>query len=653
MNIIKFYTNFALVIFLVGILSCKLEPNLPSNVQIALSDSGQNRDELLKVIQHYRSPEDSLKLAAAYFLISNLKDRYFYEGELVEQYSDYYKLIRGNDKQGDLYLDQFYENFGPFHLTETEKHKDLHAIKASDLITNIEVAFKSWQEQPWGKDLTFDMFCKYVLPFKINDEKPTHNRSRIYERYKKILDSRKYSALDAIAACQLINDNLKSPQWIMTNKVSFLPTTGPDKLLKYRVGTCKNMTDLGIYVMRACGIPVTSDFVPYWPYRNGGHDWNVVFDKNRIAHSFLGAEDSPNTPHKPFTKKGKVYRRMFTINHESLAAQRSSNDEIPRFLQDARIWDVTEEYAITHQIDLIINNSQHNQKYAYLCVFNNQAWSPVAWSKIGSNGETSFAKVEGGIVYVLGYFINSKIVPATMPFLLNTRGDVRMFAPSSNKVAINVDRIYPVVPEAYWVHDLVGGVFEGANKQDFSDAFVLSKIDIKPLPYWNSKKLNAAKKIRYVRYLSHREQHCFMGEVEFYAGGKKQIGKIITSPGLSKDEIKRPYQNAFDGDTTTFFDARRRERIWFGFDFDKQIEIDSLRFSPALNDVGRLKPSHQYEIFYWDGKGSWVSKGTKFASNQTIRFAGLPENTLYLLEDRTKKSSARIFTFINGVIEWW
>lgn len=634
-------------------ISCKNTPKPSGEIALVLKAAGQNETELARVFEHYQSPSDSLKLKAAYFLVENLKDRYFYQSELIAQYADYLRLIRKDDKKGDFYLKRFREHYGPFFIDDYDKKIELEVMSAQQLIDNIDIAFQAWKTQPWGKDVSFDIFCQYILPYKLDNEPPVKERAKIYQTYQKLISAANPD-IDAVQACQIINDNLRAPQWIMTNRVSFLPTLGPEPLLKYRVGTCRNMADMATYVMRACGIPVTSDFIPQWPYRNGGHDWNVVIDKHGKPHRFLGAEDSPDTPHKPFTKKGKVYRRLFTSNPNSLAMKKMPMDEVPTFLRDPRIYDVTDEYAITHEVKIHIDRHENEQKYAYLCVYNNSDWIPVAWSSVGPKGETRFDKVEGGIMYVVGYYINSKVVIVSQPFLLTSKGVIQTYQSRAGKnTSITIDRIYPVVPDAYWVHDLVGGVFEGSNLPDFSDAEILARINIKPFPYWNTLETSSTKKYQYVRYRSHQQQHCFMGELEFYADGKKRIGQVISSEGLSQDDQERPFTNAFDGDTSTFFDSRRRGTIWFGLKLDKPETIEQIRFSPALNDVGKIRLGHEYELFFWDGKSKWISKGIKKAENKTITFDNVRLGTIYRMENKSKKANARIFTYQSGQAAWW
>ena len=58
---------------------------LPNDVIAMLDSAKSNKQELLKVINHYnKKPEDSLKLKSAYFLISNMYQQAYYKAKLVD-----------------------------------------------------------------------------------------------------------------------------------------------------------------------------------------------------------------------------------------------------------------------------------------------------------------------------------------------------------------------------------------------------------------------------------------------------------------------------------------------------------------------------------------------------------------------------------------
>ena len=55
-------------------------------------------------------------------------------------------------------------------MKEPQKKHDIIEIDSAYLCHNIEWAFKVWQEQLWGKNISFETFCEYLLPYRIDDE---------------------------------------------------------------------------------------------------------------------------------------------------------------------------------------------------------------------------------------------------------------------------------------------------------------------------------------------------------------------------------------------------------------------------------------------------------------------------------------------------
>ena len=56
----------------------------------SLKISGNNREQLEKVLRHYSSPRDSLKFRAVCFLIENMPGHYSFDGEMLDTYSGAY-----------------------------------------------------------------------------------------------------------------------------------------------------------------------------------------------------------------------------------------------------------------------------------------------------------------------------------------------------------------------------------------------------------------------------------------------------------------------------------------------------------------------------------------------------------------------------------
>ncbi|NOY50288.1 MAG: hypothetical protein GXO88_06990 [Chlorobi bacterium] len=78
--------DYLLLLILITIIFFCSKNRIPENVKQVLKNAGKNRKELLKVIENYQNPEDSLKLKAAYFLIGNMQDKYFFSEDYLSMF---------------------------------------------------------------------------------------------------------------------------------------------------------------------------------------------------------------------------------------------------------------------------------------------------------------------------------------------------------------------------------------------------------------------------------------------------------------------------------------------------------------------------------------------------------------------------------------
>jgi len=59
-----------------------------------------------------------------------------------------------------------------------------------------------------------------------------------------------------------LNEELmKGNDWLPSSRMNFLPHFPVSEILKHKVGTCREICDLGLHVMRSQGISVAIDFV--------------------------------------------------------------------------------------------------------------------------------------------------------------------------------------------------------------------------------------------------------------------------------------------------------------------------------------------------------------------------------------------------------
>ena len=158
-------------------------------LEFALRAAGNNRAELEKVLRRYHAnATDSLKYAAACFLIENMPFYTYPESEQLENYKSYYIWLKETRSRSfELLADSVRQVFGP--IDRMQQKRDILEVDSAYLCHNIDWAFKVWQEQPWGKNVSFETFCKYLLPYRIGDEPLTYWREIYYEKYNSMLDS--------------------------------------------------------------------------------------------------------------------------------------------------------------------------------------------------------------------------------------------------------------------------------------------------------------------------------------------------------------------------------------------------------------------------------------------------------------------------------
>lgn len=114
--------------------------------------------------------EDSLKYEAALFLIDNMA---YYQGadsgELESVYKAYDIFSTGRYTYRQA-LDSAERLCGkPKNVQQIRWKADVD-MEPGFLVSNIEWAFKVWREQPWGKNVSFEQFCEYILPYRIGNE---------------------------------------------------------------------------------------------------------------------------------------------------------------------------------------------------------------------------------------------------------------------------------------------------------------------------------------------------------------------------------------------------------------------------------------------------------------------------------------------------
>ncbi|TRX45261.1 transglutaminase domain-containing protein [Bacteroides sp. HF-5092] len=637
----------------------KTEPSL----ELALQFAGKNRNELEKVLCCYQmNPTDSLKYKAACFLIENMPFYFYSDGEQLENYKSYYAWLKPSfGKTPEQVADSVKKVFGPMQTFKNKR--DIMEIDSAYLCHNIDWAFKVWQEQPWGKNISFESFCEYLLPYRIDDEPLVYWREMYYEKYNSLLDSLRMSDTldkeDPLVAARYLMARLPDKNTYFTSIAPFsFGHIGPE-FVQYQSGSCRELTDFAIYLFRALGIPCAIDYLPARGNDNAGHFWVMLWDKNGEGYI---SDFMTNLIHvrKCFLYQwegaAKIYRNTFSVNRELHKQMAQYGEEVYSFWRIPKFKDVTFDYAYSYQKELIIPlekqyKNERSGRIAYLCASNRDHWVPVDWT-VYDAGHLAFRYVRNGAVMRVATYEDGALCFLTDPFYMDRETNV----PYYYSIGEKKQDVVLYAKSNIEVEDLVrermiGGVFEGSNRSDFSEKDTLFIIQNKP------SRLNTAvcswsdKEYRYIRYVGPPNGHCDVAEISFYGKSDTMAlsGKVMGTPGCWGHDGKHEYTNAFDGKTWTSFDYSEPTGGWTGLDLGRKMQIDRIIYTPRNGD-NYVRPGDSYELFYCDR--DWKSAGKIKATADSLVFRDVPENALLFLRNYTRGVDERIFIYENETQQW-
>ena len=624
-----------------GLAGCHSNDKIPSQME--------------EVLRHYKTnAADSLKYRAALFLIRNMKDKYSFTGEQYSTFLHFIDSLSTVAASTGSYKDSInsYQKRNKTLIGAPSKSYDLNAIAASFLIRNIDEAFVAWESAPWAHSVNFEYFCEYILPYRIGNEPVEDFRKMFYKDYHAALKPYPNITIRQ-AADTLLRLTSERKVSILTypDAVGDLPAS---ILTRIKAGTCGDYSNLAIYIMRSQGIPVAADFTPQWPHRSRGHSWTALITGKDSCIDFggIGSKNTGAELRLSVTNRiAKIYRNTFSRQAGSLAMQHG-NEPVPAFFENPYIKDVTGQYFSGVDVSISVPSSvKGNNRFAYLCVFDNKNWVPIQWGHIqGSN--VTFYSMGTSVVYMPALYRNGKLEYIDQPFLLDSNGQKKPFnADERIPVQVQLTRKYPVFD--WWntrTLAMKGGRIQAACQPDFSDAITVYTIRDTPSMIFQTAAITVAKSYRYWRYLAPDGFDGEIAELEFYDEHAQPItGRVI---GTIQKLEKYAREKAFDKDPLTFFSGDSTFGNWVGMAFDRPQHMTRIRYL-CHNDDNFIRNNESYELYYWKN-GVWKSLGQRTGDdNQILKYSNVPVHALLLLRNHTKGSEERIFTYDHDHQVWW
>ena len=404
--------------------------------------AGDNWSELEKVIDRYKREGDKEKIEAVYFLLENLPyQSYILSDDLVEAKREWYPLLRERTSTEYKAISDSLAEI--YDITRGLKRVwDVQVLDSAFICENIDMAFKVRREQPWGKNVDFVTFCKYILPYRISDEIPELWRADYYERYSRYIEdfvaSDTLDVEDPSEAFRFVSSRIATDLPSLFTSVSPVPFPHVGPLaVQYNAGSCKDMCDFLIYVCRALGIPCALN------YRvNDTHYWISTFGKNgeEYGMGYINSLMSPNEkdPLYPHVKT-KVFRFSYAVNHAELSRLRRNRIELPFFFRTPLYENVTELFTGHFIKRLSVPKKFYTAEVpygsvVYLCSSVRDGWTVEDYARKGL-GNLEFRDIQEGDVLCVAIEEDGVMKPVTVPFMADPYSDdIRTFVQNGDQV---------------------------------------------------------------------------------------------------------------------------------------------------------------------------------------------------------------------------
>lgn len=172
-------------------------------------------------------------------------------------------------------------------LIENMPQWDLKTLTSDFLIDNLKMAYKGWQEAPWGITIPTDIFLNDILPYASVTEPRDNWRKRLSGISLPLIKDCKTPS----EACKALNEQIFKLLKVKYSKKRRAPDQGPFETMETGVATCTGLSILLVDACRSVGIPARIAGTPLWSNESGNHTWVEVWDGDWL---FTGAaEQSP------------------------------------------------------------------------------------------------------------------------------------------------------------------------------------------------------------------------------------------------------------------------------------------------------------------------------------------------------------------------
>lgn len=443
------HIHFILLIFML-VSSCKY----PSDVVSSLEQSGENREELEKVLQKYRF--NPRKHHAACFLIANMKyhrsHTYFnFDSSHVRFIKDLCAIYKqcpdcsdNQILQSQNKIRQIYDSLPSPQLRYFVS--DLKHIKSDFLIDNIECAFNIYDR--CHQRMPFQYFLEYVLPYRCSDETFNLKRSDLLQIINDLgltVDkSSTQETLEAYISCVKVMRQL-------TDMIDTEYHRGVlDLFLPKFKNDCQNIGAWTTDILRFAGIPTIHEYTPQWQNKCKRHYWCASLDTTGVFRPYTPPDNNlmedwaTNLCHA-----GKVYAKTSGANNNTPYFIKSADECIPEEFSTPLLDDQTYRYHQCVTLKMPLKADTQNN-VCYLCFFDkDEGLNAVGWGRIDAEKRMLiYENVPLNIMFFPAIFDGNEYTAISEPFVL-TASDTIEWIPQPHTLIYN----HKYSPPLVWIDD--------------------------------------------------------------------------------------------------------------------------------------------------------------------------------------------------------
>jgi hypothetical protein len=155
-------------------------------------------------------------------------------------------------------------------LVESLPSSDLAAVESAFLLETASLAREARERFPWGRDVPYAVFLRYVVAPRVSQEP--------LERWRGHFLNEIGPRLEGVTS--MTEAALEVNRWCGEH-VTFKPTERRDQgvfeTLASGYGRCEELVILHVSALRSVCIPAREAWTPYWPTMDNNHAWTEVW----------------------------------------------------------------------------------------------------------------------------------------------------------------------------------------------------------------------------------------------------------------------------------------------------------------------------------------------------------------------------------------